>query len=857
MNLSLEFGANTRPLEQGIADVLSRLRQLIVGTDRATQATNTNTQAIGRAAQATNTYRDAQGRLRDERGRFVGDGSRFNGSLDETITRLSSLAVGTFSVNKAFDYLRQGLRITSDFQRLEASLKAVSKNEEDFGRSMTFLQVTSDQLGLSYESLASSYKSLKAASNGTALEGAATERIFTAVTKASAALQLSSEDTKGALNALQQMLSKGVVSAEELRQQLGERVPGAFKLFAEGLGVSEVKLNKMLEQGEILSDVALPKFAEALERTYGDKAQANVDNMAGSFQPLKDQASFLVAELSKTTGVDTFFTKLSNGLADVTRGFRELIATGTTKAVIGSLALPGVSGFNMAEAIATGKTKDKVTAENLAFRQAAPDRRQELIQTQSDIVGNIRGEYLGLIGRDSQTKVKSEELLKVEKAFREEKTKLIALRNIDNRLIKEEAAAAELAAKKQKELSDLNTKKGKAVQLLDISDQAIFQRALDNVLKTDPENVEKIANLRALIKDARSLEGGRRMLFEVPVMKSIGSGNVGMVNAISAPKLGGLTTAVNQGIRENGFDPYARALQYKLAAGEVTKALDPSQYESAINRFNDLIGTGLDVESAKNKMLAIQDVFRNIPDEFTGIKASLDAALTDYDPFSGLADKTMQSAEMLKQAFISARQQASSGAGDMLFGIGESIGKGKNPLKAALKGVFGLISDYLANTGKAMLLASGFLSAGFLTAPFGIQMATQGGAMLLGAGVIKGLANNIPAMAEGGFLTGPRVVLAGEAGNEAILPVDKIVPLMGAAMKTINPALAAPLVSPVTPGSVPAPATADYQRRNISIDQRISVEAGEARISGLDLLIPLMPRLASAYKDMTGQSLFG
>ncbi|OIN59935.1 hypothetical protein [Arsenicibacter rosenii] len=156
-----------------------------------------------------------------------------------------------------------------------------------------------------------------------------------------------------------------------------------------------------------------------------------------------------------------------------------------------------------------------------------------------------------------------------------------------------------------------------------------------------------------------------------------------------------------------------------------------------------------------------------------------------------------------------------------------------------------------------MLLASGFLCAGFLTAPFGIQMATQGGAMLLGAGVIKGLANNIPAMAEGGFATGPRVVLVGEAGNEAILPVDKIVPLMGAAMKTINPQLAAPSVSPVTSGSVPAPAAADYQRRNISIDQRISVEAGEARISGLDLLIPLIPRLANAYKDMTGQSLFG
>ena len=39
---------------------------------------------------------------------------------------------------------------------------------------------------------------------------------------------LSADQTSGVLLALQQMISKGTVQAEELRGQLGERLPGAL-----------------------------------------------------------------------------------------------------------------------------------------------------------------------------------------------------------------------------------------------------------------------------------------------------------------------------------------------------------------------------------------------------------------------------------------------------------------------------------------------------------------------------------------------------------------------------------------------------------------------------------------------------
>lgn len=244
-------------------------------------------------------------------------------NLQSPLRSLTNLAGGLFAVDKAFSLLKQGLQITSDFERLDASLSAVSSSSVNFARTQSFLRDLSDKLGISYETLASSYKGLKAATNGTVLEGKATEKIFTAVVHAGAALKLSNDEVKGSLLAISQMMSKGTVSAEELRGQLGERLPGAFKLMADGLGVTEIELNKMLQTGEVMATDALPKLAAQLEKTYGANAQANAATMAGSMNRALDQLKFFIAEFSKENGIDTFFTKLGNKTANYIKQLRE------------------------------------------------------------------------------------------------------------------------------------------------------------------------------------------------------------------------------------------------------------------------------------------------------------------------------------------------------------------------------------------------------------------------------------------------------------------------------------------------------------------------------------------------------
>ena len=59
---------------------------------------------------------------------------------------------------------------------------------------------------------------------------------------------------KAAMRATSQVFSKGKVSAEELRQQLGERLPGAFTLFADSMNLTPAELDKALEQGKVTLD---------------------------------------------------------------------------------------------------------------------------------------------------------------------------------------------------------------------------------------------------------------------------------------------------------------------------------------------------------------------------------------------------------------------------------------------------------------------------------------------------------------------------------------------------------------------------------------------------------------------------
>jgi tape measure domain-containing protein len=132
-------------------------------------------------------------------------------------------------------------------------------------------------MGQNFYVIAKQFKSLSAAAKGTTLEGKGVHDIFRAITKASASLGLTAYETEGSLYAVQQMISKATVQSEELRGQLGERLPGAFRMAAEAMGMTMPQLSKQLELGNIMAEDLLPKLARVLENTYSGEVSEAVE----------------------------------------------------------------------------------------------------------------------------------------------------------------------------------------------------------------------------------------------------------------------------------------------------------------------------------------------------------------------------------------------------------------------------------------------------------------------------------------------------------------------------------------------------------------------------------------------------
>ena len=132
------------------------------------------------------------------------------------------------------------------------------------------------------------YSRLTAASKGSKLEGQDTEQLFVGVSQAMAALGLNAQDASLIFLAFQQVISKGKVAAEELRGQIGERLPGAIQLAAKSMGMSVVDFGKALDNGEISANVLLPKLGKALQEEYGAGAEAASKGFLGTLNKIEN-----------------------------------------------------------------------------------------------------------------------------------------------------------------------------------------------------------------------------------------------------------------------------------------------------------------------------------------------------------------------------------------------------------------------------------------------------------------------------------------------------------------------------------------------------------------------------------------
>jgi tape measure domain-containing protein len=276
------------------------------------------------------------------------------GKLSSTLKSIGPLLAATFSIGAIVSFTKQVTETTLKYQGFQKAIDFASGSQKEGAKNFQFLSDLAKRLGLDLEATAQGYKTFAASSNLAGISSQETNRQFTAVSKAVTALGLSADDSKGVFLALGQIISKGTVSSEELRGQIGERLPGAFNIAAKSMGVTTAELGKLLQSGKLASTDFLPKFATELEKTFGPAAEKNLNSLTAS------QNRF-------NSAIDGLILSVGKKLEPFLKGAYDLAA--------------GIAN----ELGSIGEKSKEQTAENIGLKRAESDIAKSLIKYGGDV----------------------------------------------------------------------------------------------------------------------------------------------------------------------------------------------------------------------------------------------------------------------------------------------------------------------------------------------------------------------------------------------------------------------------------------------------------------------------------------
>lgn len=235
------------------------LRSAGVDTRNLADAENRLISTSERSAAALNTLASATNRA----GSAARDGSKafslFESNGRTTLSFVQRMRGEVLALASAYVGFQGAINLAGGAvdaykMRQQAMVKigvVVGNDQKKINAEWEYMVGLANKLGIEIGTVSSSYTKFAVSAQAVGLSMNETKFIFESIAKAGRVFHLSADDMNGVFRALEQMLSKGQVYAEELRGQLGERLPGAVAMFAEGMGVTIPELLKLMENSEI------------------------------------------------------------------------------------------------------------------------------------------------------------------------------------------------------------------------------------------------------------------------------------------------------------------------------------------------------------------------------------------------------------------------------------------------------------------------------------------------------------------------------------------------------------------------------------------------------------------------------
>lgn len=209
----------------------------------------------------------------------------------------------------------------TELNAMRQAMNAAAGSSEEGARQFEFAQSTAERLGLSLGVATKSYKGILAATVASNREISEGQEIFLSIAEAGRVMQLSNDDLAGSLRAIQQILQKGRVFAEEWNQQLGDRFPVAAGIMARSLGVATEDLAGLIEQGQVGIDELLT-FARAMRSEFADNISDAAKVAAADITRLRNEAQ-LAAEQFGNAGFFSGIQKIAQAIREVLQQARQ------------------------------------------------------------------------------------------------------------------------------------------------------------------------------------------------------------------------------------------------------------------------------------------------------------------------------------------------------------------------------------------------------------------------------------------------------------------------------------------------------------------------------------------------------
>lgn len=274
----------------------------------------------------------------------------------------STLGAGTIGLSSFLSRMRE---VSKETAAARIALKNVSSSAQEFADSQKWLLDVSKRYGVGINSLTSGFAKFKSAADNAGMSLSDQKQIFEAVSRASVAYALSAEDQRGIFIALQQMMSKGKVTAEELRSQMAERMPVALQAMAAASKTTVAGLDALMKRGEVLSSEVLPEFARQLNSMIPnvdtDNLNKSLIDLSNTFVALTDKLGVEKAYkkiVEMATSALSWLMENTKAIGVAIRTFISALIAGAIRKTFRAL----VAESEKATAAAIGAIKNKETA---------------------------------------------------------------------------------------------------------------------------------------------------------------------------------------------------------------------------------------------------------------------------------------------------------------------------------------------------------------------------------------------------------------------------------------------------------------------------------------------------------------